>query len=453
MVFTGGLGLVIIGIIAGVIMPWIYSIVSLPTMGLLALSAKALEKNIILGSILLFIGSFWEKSIDWFWITLVFYYFTSQNNHFHPLALILVAYATTMAPFQYMASHENAINGSEGLGTTLGLFYAQIVFLILVCSWLLNFSPVGLLWIVTLLITAIPVYIVVKAKKSAPKEVPEYAQSKDESIAINAGLISNKVNPSHSKVDLDALVDRALTILEDYDNVSASLLQKRMYISYEVSSQLIEELEKIGAISVSNPPQPRKVLFHDTDYDPLLNEALFLCKEYEKVSRSLFQRRLAIDYLRATKIFSQLRRLNIISHEQFDNSQFGEVHVGIVDKKALEKTLNMISEGEKGKAKTTNKTESKITNSKSEMIKIDAMIIEKTLEAFGVRTRLYETNIKKNGIEYCLEIELGTSIVDLPKFDKDIALAVASPTGRVTIQAPIPGRPLVGIFVPFKKNR
>ena len=145
-------------------------------------------------------------------------------------------------------------------------------------------------------------------------------------------------------IDLDILIDRALTILEDYDNVSASLLQNRMDLSYEEAVQLKNELEKIGAVSKENPPYPSKVLFHDTEYDPLLNEAIMLCKEYKKVSRFLFQRRLAIDYCRATKIFSQLKRLNIISHEQFENTRYGEVHVGVVDKKDLEEMLEIIAE-------------------------------------------------------------------------------------------------------------
>lgn len=90
---------------------------------------------------------------------------------------------------------------------------------------------------------------------------------------------------------------------------------------------------------------------------------------------------------------------------------------------------------------------------KDKEVKAYAMLIEKTLEAFGFQTRIAEVNECKDYIQFCLEIAVGTSLDDLLKHDKDLALALASPTGKVEFQAPIPGRSLVGINVPKNKGK
>lgn len=79
-----------------------------------------------------------------------------------------------------------------------------------------------------------------------------------------------------------------------------------------------------------------------------------------------------------------------------------------------------------------------------------AGIIEKTLDSYGLRVRVVEVNYFPNGsIEYCLEIVTGTKLEDIEKRRRELALALASSTGTVEIQAPIPGRTLVGITVPM----
>ncbi|MCX6733037.1 MAG: DNA translocase FtsK [Candidatus Roizmanbacteria bacterium] len=79
-----------------------------------------------------------------------------------------------------------------------------------------------------------------------------------------------------------------------------------------------------------------------------------------------------------------------------------------------------------------------------------ASIIEKTLDSYGLRVRVVEVNYFPNGsIEYCLEIVTGTKLEDIEKRRRELALALASSTGSVDIQAPIPGRALVGITVPM----
>ena len=81
-------------------------------------------------------------------------------------------------------------------------------------------------------------------------------------------------------------------------------------------------------------------------------------------------------------------------------------------------------------------------------IKSSAEIIEKTLQSFGLKTMVVEINKEKDYTEYCLQIIVGLSLDELEKHSRDLALALASPTGKIKMIIPIPGRSLVGIQVP-----
>ena len=83
-------------------------------------------------------------------------------------------------------------------------------------------------------------------------------------------------------------------------------------------------------------------------------------------------------------------------------------------------------------------------------LKENASIIEKNLESFGIQARVTEVNLGPAVTQYALEIALGTKLTKITGLANDIALALAAPTGTVRIEAPIPGRSLVGIEVPNK---
>jgi DNA segregation ATPase FtsK/SpoIIIE-like protein len=82
-----------------------------------------------------------------------------------------------------------------------------------------------------------------------------------------------------------------------------------------------------------------------------------------------------------------------------------------------------------------------------------AEIIERTLASFEITARVTDVNILDDEVEFRLEVALGTNIKEIKKIDTTIAMAVASRTGKVKIEAPIPGRSLVGIKVPFGNDR
>lgn len=81
-------------------------------------------------------------------------------------------------------------------------------------------------------------------------------------------------------------------------------------------------------------------------------------------------------------------------------------------------------------------------------VKKYAALIEKTLDSFGIQARVAEVNGGPAVTQYALEIPAGTKIAKIASLQHDIALALATPTGTVRIEAPIPGKSLVGIEVP-----
>ena len=78
----------------------------------------------------------------------------------------------------------------------------------------------------------------------------------------------------------------------------------------------------------------------------------------------------------------------------------------------------------------------------------NADVIEKTLESFGIRARVEEVNPGPTVTQYALKIAEGTKLSKITALANDLALSLATPTGTVRIEAPIPGRSLVGIEIP-----
>ncbi len=85
-------------------------------------------------------------------------------------------------------------------------------------------------------------------------------------------------------------------------------------------------------------------------------------------------------------------------------------------------------------------------------IKGNAAIIEKTLESFGITARVVEVNLGPAVTQYAIEVALGTKLSKITALERDLALALAAPTGTIRIEAPIPGRSLVGIELPNKTS-
>lgn len=83
-------------------------------------------------------------------------------------------------------------------------------------------------------------------------------------------------------------------------------------------------------------------------------------------------------------------------------------------------------------------------------IKENASIIESTLESFGIRAKVAEVNGGPAITQYAIKIAEGTKLSKIKALQTDLALRLAAPTGQIRIEAPIPGRNLVGIEIPNK---
>ncbi len=84
-------------------------------------------------------------------------------------------------------------------------------------------------------------------------------------------------------------------------------------------------------------------------------------------------------------------------------------------------------------------------------MKENAHKIEKTLDSFGIRSHVAEVNQGPTVTQYAIEIAMGTKLSRIVALASDLALALAATTGQVRIEAPIPGRSLVGIEIPNKR--
>ncbi len=81
-------------------------------------------------------------------------------------------------------------------------------------------------------------------------------------------------------------------------------------------------------------------------------------------------------------------------------------------------------------------------------IKANANIIRRTLQNFGIDVEMGEVNIGPTVTQYTLRPAQGVKISKIVTLHNDLALALAAHPLR--IEAPIPGKPLVGVEVPNK---
>ena len=83
-------------------------------------------------------------------------------------------------------------------------------------------------------------------------------------------------------------------------------------------------------------------------------------------------------------------------------------------------------------------------------ISYNSSVIKRTLHTFGIPVEMSEVNVGPTVTQYTLKPAEGIKLSKITALQNDLALALASPTIR--IEAPIPGRSLVGIEVGNKKR-
>jgi S-DNA-T family DNA segregation ATPase FtsK/SpoIIIE len=83
-------------------------------------------------------------------------------------------------------------------------------------------------------------------------------------------------------------------------------------------------------------------------------------------------------------------------------------------------------------------------------VRANSAIIKKTLQNFDISVEMAEVNIGPTVAQYTLKPAEGVKLSRITALSNDLSMALATPSIR--IEAPIPGRPLVGIEIPNKKR-
>jgi S-DNA-T family DNA segregation ATPase FtsK/SpoIIIE len=80
---------------------------------------------------------------------------------------------------------------------------------------------------------------------------------KVEDFLLSFPNIGNYIEGTSS---LDPLIGEATAIVKNYDEVSASLLQRRLSIGYSRAARMLDQLEEQGYVGRGEGAKPRKVI-------------------------------------------------------------------------------------------------------------------------------------------------------------------------------------------------
>jgi len=103
--------------------------------------------------------------------------------------------------------------------------------------------------------------------------------------------------------------------------------------------------------------------------------------------------------------------------------------------------LTLLEEGHKNGAQT---------NVSSEDLSVNSNTIKRTLETFNIDVEMRDTNVGPTVTQYTLKPSEGIKLSRIVALQNDLALSLA--THPIRIEAPIPGKSLVGIEVPNKSS-
>ena len=128
-------------------------------------------------------------------------------------------------------------------------------------------------------------------------------------------------------------LEEAIRIICQYNQASASLLQRKLSTSYSRAAKLMDLLEGMGVIALREGYGPQKVLIQDAErflrehnlgeavknarrkiliVDPLLGEAAGIVSQYDRVAPSLLMRKLDTVFDRAEEIMFQLAESRVV---------------------------------------------------------------------------------------------------------------------------------------------
>lgn len=76
-------------------------------------------------------------------------------------------------------------------------------------------------------------------------------------------------------------------------------------------------------------------------------------------------------------------------------------------------------------------------------------LIERYFGAYDFIVRVMEVNMEPFGIQICMETAIGTPVKNILKHQIALAKLLGAPRQKITMEAPIPGRYLIGITIPW----
>jgi hypothetical protein len=123
------------GLLLAFTMPWLWTIASLPAMGMTLLVVRLAEgRHRVFTAVLGFLSALYSNAVVALWVILVFSFFMRRSASDSRIVYLLWGYSTMMAPLSYMASKEPP----DSTGTSLGMLCAQLSFFLVTLLWYLE---------------------------------------------------------------------------------------------------------------------------------------------------------------------------------------------------------------------------------------------------------------------------------------------------------------------------
>ncbi len=169
----GEWGSIALGFLLGFVMPWAWTIASLPSMGFGVITTLVAEKGSrTFTAIFGFLGSVYSNILVSLWVFYVFTLFIGRASSGTYIPYLLWSYSTIMAPLSYMARKEPP----DSPGTSLALFFAQLSFLAWALFWFFGAYPRTIVMTFLCLILAFSSFVVILAVASIPSRTTSYSR-------------------------------------------------------------------------------------------------------------------------------------------------------------------------------------------------------------------------------------------------------------------------------------
>ena len=92
--------------------------------------------------------------------------------------------------------------------------------------------------------------------------------------------------------------------------------------------------------------------------------------------------------------------------------------------------------------------EKEVQQQDEKLYKEKALVIQRTLMNFGIQSKVVAIAVGPTVLRFSLSISTGTKVAKVKNLNNDLALALASQTASIRIEAPIPGTSFIGVEIP-----